>query len=120
MSFVYLNLFKMFPLAIVNIFCLGIIFIFNLIFSVVLEAISILATISLALSLLGLVIVLQFHCHTCGRKYSYHNYVTSAAIVQFTAGIYFVIIHEKFCYSPVLLLYSKRNVPVDVCSVYLY
>jgi hypothetical protein len=51
-----------------------------------LESISILATIALALCSLALVVVLMFHCHVCGKKYSYHNYVTAAAIVQFTAG----------------------------------
>lgn len=55
---------------------------------IVLEAISVLATISMALTLLGLVIVLQFHCHVCGKNYSYHNYVISAAIVQFTAAAF--------------------------------
>ncbi|XP_045212364.2 uncharacterized protein LOC123563571 [Mercenaria mercenaria] len=55
---------------------------------IILEAISVLATVALALCFLGLVIVIIFHCHVCGRKYSYHNYVTGAAIVQFIAATF--------------------------------
>ncbi|KAL4240759.1 hypothetical protein ACF0H5_001548 [Mactra antiquata] len=53
-----------------------------------LEAISALATLTLITCLLGFGIVMVFHCHACGKRYSYHNYVTSACIVQFIAAIF--------------------------------
>ncbi|KAL4240760.1 hypothetical protein ACF0H5_001549 [Mactra antiquata] len=52
------------------------------------EAISVLATISFALSLLGMFFVAICHCHACGRHHEYKNYIAFTVMVQITEGVF--------------------------------